>query len=397
MNSGKVSKRVNHVLPFYVMDLMAKAKELEAQGRDIIHMEVGEPDFPTPKPVLEAAMKFLEQGDVHYTQAQGLLALREKVAQFYQSEYGVSVPVERIFITPGASGALTVALASLLDEGDEVLIPDPGYPCNSNLIKLFSAKAKPVNVFAEDSFQFTVESINDAWSENTRGVMIASPSNPTGMMINREQLSALIQQVQEKQGFFISDEIYHGLSYAEPAISALEISDDVFVLNSFSKYFGMTGWRLGWLIVPEYAISAANRLMQNMYIAAPTHSQYAALAAFDEGSQVILRERCDQFKQRREVLYEGLEALGFKMNEKPQGAFYIYVDCSSLCDDSFSFALELLEHSGVAITPGLDFGTNHPERYLRFAYTTSVERIELGLQRLKEFLLMKGLLVKNNA
>ena len=394
MNFGKVSKRVDQVLPFYVMDLMAKAKQLEAQGRDIVHMEVGEPDFSTPKPILEAATKFLEQGDVHYTQAQGLLALREKIAQFYQSEYRVSVPVERIFITPGASGALTVALASLLDEGDEVLIPDPGYPCNSNLIKLFSAEAKSVNVFAEDNFQFTVDSINDAWGDNTRGVMIASPSNPTGMMINRDQLSALIQQVQEKQGFFISDEIYHGLSYAEPAVSALEFSDDVFVLNSFSKYFGMTGWRLGWLIVPEYAISAANRLMQNMYIAAATHSQYAALAAFDEDTQDILRERCDQFEQRRDVLYDGLEALGFKMNEKPQGAFYIYVDCRSFCDDSFSFALELLEHSGVAITPGLDFGANHPERYLRFAYTTSVERIELGLQRLKEFLLMKGLLVK---
>jgi len=390
MNAGKVSKRVTQVAPFYVMDLMAKAKQLEEQGLDIVHMEVGEPDFSTPAPILEAATQFIKQGDVHYTQAQGLLALREKIAQFYQSEHQVSVPVDRIFITPGASGALTVALATLLDAGDEVLIPDPGYPCNNNLIKLFSAKSKPVNVFAKDNFQFTNESINKAWSDDTRGVMIASPSNPTGMMISREQLSQLIEQVHQKQGFLISDEIYHGLSYAEPALSALEFSDDVFVLNSFSKYFGMTGWRLGWLIVPEYAVSAANRLMQNMYIAAATPSQYAALAAFNDDTQLILRQRCDEFEQRRDVLYDGLEALGFKMPEKPQGAFYLYVDCSDFCDDSFSFALELLEHSGVAITPGLDFGSNHPERYLRFAYTTSVEQIKLGLQRLKGFLEMKG-------
>ncbi len=390
MNAGKVSKRVTQVAPFYVMDLMAKAKQLEEQGLDIVHMEVGEPDFSTPAPILEAATQFIKQGDVHYTQAQGLLALREKIAQFYQSEHQVSVPVDRIFITPGASGALTVALATLLDTGDEVLIPDPGYPCNNNLIKLFSAKSKPVNVFAKDNFQFTNESINKAWSDDTRGVMIASPSNPTGMMISREQLSQLIEQVHQKQGFLISDEIYHGLSYAEPALSALEFSDDVFVLNSFSKYFGMTGWRLGWLIVPEYAVSAANRLMQNMYIAAATPSQYAALAAFNDNTQLILRQRCDEFEQRRDVLYDGLEALGFKMPEKPQGAFYLYVDCSDFCDDSFSFALELLEHSGLAITPGLDFGSNHPERYLRFAYTTSVEQIKLGLQRLKGFLEMKG-------
>ncbi|MEW5011531.1 MAG: aminotransferase class I/II-fold pyridoxal phosphate-dependent enzyme [Cycloclasticus sp.] len=389
MNDGKVSRRVAKVLPFYVMDLMAKAKALEAQGRDVVHMEVGEPDFSTPKPILQAATEFLAQGDVHYTQAQGLLALREKIAQFYFTTYRVSVPVERIFITPGASGALTVALATLLDEGDEVLIPAPGYPCNNNLISLLSAEAKTVDVFAEDNFQFTADSIAKAWGDATRGVMIASPSNPTGMMIAREQLSVLIKQVQQREGFFISDEIYHGLSYAEPAVSALEFSDDVFVLNSFSKYFGMTGWRLGWLIVPEYAIAAANRLMQNMYISAATHSQYAALAAFDEVTLDILQQRRDEFKRRRDVLYDGLAALGFKMNARPQGAFYIYVDCSEFCEDSYSFALELLEHSALAITPGLDFGANQPESYLRFAYTTSIERIELGLQRLKEFLAIK--------
>jgi len=386
MNSGKISKRAANVSPFYVMDLMSKAKVLEEQGRDVIHMEVGEPDFSTPKPVLLAAQEFLALGNVHYTQAQGLLALREKIAKFYQQQYQVVVPVEQIFITPGASGALTVALACLLDEGDEVLIPDPGYPCNSNLIALLSAKAKPVSVFAEDNFQFTEQSIANAWGDSTRGMMMASPSNPTGMMISRQQLSALIKQVQRKQGFFISDEIYHGLSYEQAAISALEVSDDVFVINSFSKFFGMTGWRLGWLIVPEYAVSAANRLMQNMYISAPTHSQYAALAAFNDDAQDILKQRCDEFKQRRDVLYDGLEALGFKMHDKPHGAFYIYADCSALCDDSYRFALALLEQKGVAITPGLDFGINSPEKHLRFAYTTSLERIELGLQRLKEFL-----------
>lgn len=254
MNIGKVSKRVERVSPFYVMDIMGKAKALEEGGRHIVHMEVGEPDFPTPLPIIEAAKRFLDTGNVHYTKAQGLPALREKIADYYDQEYNVSVSSERIFITPGASGALTVALATLLDEGDEVLTCDPGYPCNSNLVSLLSAKATAVKVDENNGFQLTASVINQSWGVSTRGVMIASPSNPTGTMIPREQLGEVVNAVKKHDGFLISDEIYHGLVYQQRAVSALEFSDDVFVINSFSKFFGMTGWRIGWLIVPEYAI-----------------------------------------------------------------------------------------------------------------------------------------------
>ena len=389
MKGGKVSERAENVFPFYVMDIMARAQALEEEGRDIVHMEVGEPDFATPPPILQAGKQFLELGDVHYTKAQGLPALRAKIAEYYRCEYQVKVSPERIFITPGASGALTVALAALVDEGDEVLTCDPGYPCNNNIVNLFGGKARPLEVKPGDNFQMTGEVISQAWTNKTRGVMFASPSNPTGTMVSSAQLRDIIKAVNEHQGFLISDEIYHGLVYDRRAISALEMSEDVFVLNSYSKFFGMTGWRLGWLIVPEYAVSAANRLMQNLYISAPTTSQYAALSAFDAETLKILYQRRDEFKSRRDVLYTGLKALGFGLFEKPQGAFYIYADCRAFTDDSYVFALELLEHAGVATTPGKDFGTSHPERYLRFAYTTSIACIREGLERIKNFLAAK--------
>jgi aspartate/methionine/tyrosine aminotransferase len=382
----KMSERIEQVSSFHVMEVMARAKSLESLGREIVHMEVGEPDFPTPQPIIDAGIKFLEAGDVRYTKAQGLPALREKIAEYYQSQYDVSITADRVFITPGASGALTVALASLLDVGDEVLVADPGYPCNSNLVTLFGGTTKFVEAPADSNFQLNAASIKESWGETTRGAMIASPSNPTGTMLAANELKFLVKAVQEKNGFLISDEIYHGLVYEDRAVSALEFSDDVFILNSFSKYFGMTGWRLGWLIVPEYATSAANRLMQNLYISAPTHSQHAALAAFDGLTQTIIEERRIEFKRRRDVLYDGLKALGFGLQQKPQGAFYIYADCSAFTRDSQQFALDLLEQAGVAITPGIDFGCNRPERYVRFAYTTSLESINKGLKRLKSFL-----------
>ena len=389
MLMSKVSNKVLKVSSFHVMEVMARAKALESEGRDIVHMEVGEPDFSTPQPIIDAGIRFLKKGDVHYTKAQGLPALREKIAEFYQQQYGTCVSPERIFITPGASGALTVALALLLDVGDEVLMPDPGYPCNNNLTMLFGGIPKAVNVDAKDDFQLTKEAVLKHWGEATKGLMVASPSNPTGTLITAKGMLELVELLKEKQGFLISDEIYHGLVYQGRATTALEFSDDVYVLNSFSKFFGMTGWRLGWLIVPEHAISAANRLMQNLYIAAPTHSQYAALAAFDEATQDVLLQRRDEFKRRRDVLYDGLAALGFTMHKKPEGAFYIYVDCSAFTDDSYAFAIDLLEKEGVAVTPGIDFGDNASERYLRFSYTTSVQQIEIGLQRIKAFLASK--------
>jgi aspartate/methionine/tyrosine aminotransferase len=386
MISTKISTQAEQIKAFHVMSVMSRAKALEASGREIVHMEVGEPDFATPQPVIEAGKAFIETGNVHYTEAKGLLLLREKLADFYKKKYAVTVSPERFFITPGASGALSVALASLLNTGDEVLIADPGYPCNANLISLYGGYAKSVDVFAADDYQLNADIVTRAWNENTKGVMFASPSNPTGTLIGSESMSELINAVAYKQGFLISDEIYHGLVYGERAVSALEFSDDVFVLNSFSKFFGMTGWRLGWLIVPEAVVETANKLMQNLFIAAPTHSQYAALAAFEESTQLILEQRCDEFEKRRDVLYKGLQSLGFKMLSKPSGAFYLYADCSEMTDDSYTFALDLLETSGVAVTPGIDFGKNQPERYIRFAYTTSLEQIHKGLSRIKGYL-----------
>lgn len=378
----KGSARVDRVSPFYVMDIMSRAKTLESKGRHIVHMEVGEPDFSTPQPIVDAGVDFLKKGDVHYTEAQGLLALREKIAEFYTQQYNVKVSPERIFITPGASGALTVALATLIDAGDDVLMAAPGYPCNSNLIGLLGGVSCFIEASEDDNFQLNAASIASAWGDCTRGVMLASPSNPVGSMVDGETLKEIIQTIDERNGFLISDEIYHGLVYEERAVSALEFSDDVFVINSFSKFFGMTGWRLGWVIVPEHAMGAANRLMQNLFIAAPTHSQFAALAAFSDETKDILLQRCDEFKQRRDVLYDGLIKLGFKVPVNPEGAFYIYADCSAFTNDSYAFALDLLEQVGVAVTPGLDFGMTHAERYLRFAYTTSIEEIKQGLERL---------------
>ena len=386
MNVRNSSARVDMVSPFYVMDIMSRAKMLESKGRHIVHMEVGEPDFSTPQPIVDAGVEFLTKGDVHYTEAKGLLALREKVAEYYSQQYGVKVSPERIFITPGASGALTVALAALIGAGDDVLMAAPGYPCNSNLVSLLGGATTLIEATPEDNFQLSAESIISAWGVSTRGVMIASPSNPTGSMVDGETLQKIIQTVEAKNGFVISDEIYHGLVYGERAVSALEYSDHVFVINSFSKFFGMTGWRLGWVIVPEHAMDGVNRLIQNLFIAAPTHSQFAALAAFSDATRDVLLQRCDEFKRRRDVLYDGLLELGFKVPAKPQGAFYIYADCSNFTNDSYAFALDLLERAGVAVTPGLDFGMSNAEQYLRFAYTTSIDEIELGLERLKTYI-----------
>ena len=382
----KVSSKMETITSFHVMEVMSRAKALESQGRNIIHMEVGEPDFTTPQPIIDQGVRFLQTGEVHYTEAQGLLILRKKIAAYYLKQYQVVVPPERIFITPGASGALTIALAAVLEHGDEVLMADPGYPCNSNLTALFGGCPKAINVSVEDDFQLTAERVLEHWGTRTKGVMLASPSNPTGNIIPAKNLARLVKVIEQKSGFLISDEIYHGLVYDQPAVSALSFFDQAFVINSFSKFFGMTGWRLGWLIVPEYAINAANRLLQNLYISAPSHSQYAALAAFDEATQQVLLQRRDEFKHRRDVLYAGLIELGFVIPHKPHGAFYIYADCSNFTENSYAFALELLEKQGVAVTPGVDFGSNEPERYLRFAYTTSIDRIEEGLQRIKAFL-----------
>ncbi len=381
-----ISQRMNDFSPFYVMELLQRAKELERQGKNIIHMEIGESDMPTPAKVVQAGLDFIRTGDVKYTPAAGLPELRGKIANYYQQTYGVDLSPERIFITPGASGAFLLALGVVLNVGDEIIMADPCYPCNANFVKFFSGKAKLVNVDSRTAYQLSASKIKQNWTKKSKGVVIASPSNPTGTVIADNELDQVIKQVDELKGQFFSDEIYHGLIYNKKARSALEFSDNVFVINSFSKYFAMTGWRIGWLIVPEPFIDAVERLAQNIFISTATHSQYAALAAFTEDNLNELELRKRAFEKRRDFLYHQLLKLGFKIAVKPEGAFYIYANCAAFSNDSFQFAKDLLEQEGVAVTPGKDFGLNDEKNHIRFAYTASTDKISTAIERIDRFL-----------
>jgi aspartate/methionine/tyrosine aminotransferase len=384
--SVRPARRTQEISPFYVMELLRRAKQLELLGKDIIHMEIGEPDFATPQAIIEAGIEHLKTGEVKYTPAAGLPELREKISEFYRQRYSVTVDKKRIFVTPGASGAFLLALGVSLNPEEDLLMADPCYPCNSNFIKLFDGKARTIAVDASSRYQLTAAHIKRHWAKTTKGVLIASPSNPTGTLIAADQLKEAVHAVHELGGCFYSDEIYHGLVYGENATTALAFSDDAFVINSFSKYFGMTGWRVGWLVVPEAFVDATEKLAQNIFIATATHSQYAALAALDELTLTELEHRRAEFKKRRDFLYDALLRLGFKIPIKPDGAFYIYADCSKFTDDSYQFALDLLEAEGVAITPGKDFGLNEANHYVRFAYTTSIDRMAVAMQRLERFI-----------
>ena len=382
----RVANRMADIAPFYVMALLQRAKQLEQQGKDIIHLGVGEPDFPTPAPIIKAGLDFIATGEVKYTSAAGLPQLREKIVQFYQDTYKVNVPKERIFITPGASGAFLLALGASLNPDDEVIMADPCYPCNSNFVSLLNAKTRFVPVNAASDYQLAARDIKNHWQEKTKGVLIASPSNPTGTLIKAEVLKQAINQSLALGGCFFSDEIYHGLVYGKQAATALQFSDDVFVINSFSKYFGMTGWRIGWLVVPEAFIEPVEKLAQNLFIATSTHSQYAALAAFEPETLVELERRRCEFEKRRDYLYQALQVLGFGLEAKPEGAFYIYANCAKFTNDSFQFSRDLLETVGVAVTPGKDFGNNDENHYIRFAYTTSIDRMTQAITRIQDFI-----------
>ncbi len=368
------------------MDLLARAQQLEQSGASIVHMEVGEPDFPTPKKMIDAAKKTLTEGQVKYTAAAGMLPLREKIAEHYLQQYQLEISPQRIFITPGASGAFLIAMALLVDRDDEVLLPDPCYPCNRNFIHLFAGTPKLIAVDGTTDYQLTADLLQQHWNEKACGTIIASPSNPTGTIISARQLQSVIDWVTNKNGWVLSDEIYHGLVYGADVSSALEFSDDALVINSFSKYFGMTGWRLGWLVVPEALVEAAEKLAQNLFISAPTIAQVAAIHAFDADNLQLLENRRQQFHARRDFLYDALLSLGFTIQSKPQGAFYIYASCEQFSDDSDKFASDLLEKAGVAVTPGRDFGEHQAHTHIRFAYTTSLENLQLGVERIARFI-----------
>ncbi|MGY6274940.1 pyridoxal phosphate-dependent aminotransferase [Methylomonas sp. MgM2] len=382
----KIADRMQGISAFYVMELLQRAKELEKEGRDIVHMEIGEPDFPTPQGIIDAGKALLQSGEVKYTAAAGLPELRDSIANYYREEYRVELDPRRVFVTPGASGAFLLAFGISLNPGEQVLMADPCYPCNDNFVRLFDGQTQFVDVDAGTGYQLTAELLSEHWRHASKGVLIASPSNPTGTMLGADDLKSAIDRVHDLDGCFYSDEIYHGLVYDRRAASALEFSDDTFVINSFSKYFGMTGWRIGWLIVPENFIPAAEKLAQNIFISTPTHSQYAALASFSPENRAELERRRLEFKRRRDFLYENLLKLGFKIACKPEGAFYVYADCSAFTDNSFEFAKQLLEQQGVAVTPGRDFGRNLADRHIRFAYTASIDRMATALERLERFL-----------
>ncbi len=381
-----ISKRAQAIQPFHVMKLLARAKELEAQGKCIIHMEVGEPDFNTPQPILDAGIAAIKEGDVHYTPPMGLPALREAIAQFYQDKFQASVSPERIVVTPGASGALLLALAAIIEPGQSVLMADPGYPCNRNFVSLLEGKNRLINVNASTQFQLNKELVEQHWNNQTTAVLLASPSNPTGTTISKQSLTEIIQFAEQKQMAVIVDEIYQGLVYDSLPSTALSLADNIFIINSFSKYFSMTGWRIGWLVVPEAFISVVDNLAQNIFLAASTPAQHAALAAFKPDTILILEQRRNEFKERRDYLLEALPELGFTIPVKPDGAFYIYANCENLTDNSFEFAEQCLEQVGVAITPGIDFGNNSAEKYIRFAYTTSLDNLKEAITRLEQFI-----------
>ena len=381
------AKRIDNIQPFYVMDLLARARELQAQGREVIHLEVGEPDFTTPQPVIDAGQRALAEGKTHYTPALGLPELREALSRWYATRFDIDVPAGRIVITPGSSTGLQMLMSALVDPDDRVLLPDPGYPCNRNFVYLCDGEPVSLAVSAEHEWIPTPRQVADSWDSATSVMMVASPANPTGAVLSQPQLEALVQQIKTLDGYLIVDEIYQGLSYEAAPATALEFdAEHLFVVNSFSKYFGMTGWRLGWLVVPESFVPIMDKLAQNLYLSAPTISQYAALEALKPESVSILEQRRDAFRQRRDYLYPQLQQLGFKLSHPPQGAFYLYADCSELCDDSFSFCHRLLEEQGVAVTPGRDFGNNRPQQHLRFAYTTTIEKMQTAVERIAGFL-----------
>lgn len=376
------SARSRAIEPFHVMALLARANELQAAGHDVIHLEIGEPDFTTAQPIITAGQAALAAGKTRYTAARGLPELREAIAGFYAQRYAVDIDPHRILITPGGSGALLLASSLLVDPGKHWLLADPGYPCNRHFLRLVEGEAQLVPVGPQERYQLNPELIARHWNENSVGALVASPANPTGTMLSLNELAALSTAIKARNGHLVVDEIYHGLTYGCDATSVLEVDNDAFVLNSFSKYFGMTGWRLGWLVAPPEAIGDLEKLAQNLYISAPSMAQHAALACFEPATLEILEQRRGEFGRRRDFLLPALRGLGFDIAVEPEGAFYLYADISAFGGDAFAFCQHFLETEHVAFTPGLDFGRFQAAHHVRFAYTQSLPRLQQAVERI---------------
>jgi len=386
----QVAGRVDAIEPFRVMEMVKAAAAMTRAGRDVISMSVGEPDFTAPDVVASAAMAAIQAGSTQYTESLGLPALREAISGWYAGHWGQDVDPRRIVITAGASAGLLLACAALVDAGDEVLMPDPCYPCNRHFVTSFGGKPVLVPSGPESRYQLTAEHLDQHWNERTRGVIVASPSNPTGTAMTAAQSAALLAGVRARGGFAIVDEIYQGLSYGERPTSALAFGDDIITVNSFSKYFSMTGWRLGWLVVPEALVPTVEKLAQNLFICAPTIAQHAALACFTPEAIAIFESRRLEFQRRRDFLVPALRELGFQVPVLPDGAFYVYADISGLAHpdagDSTAFGMAVLKQAEVAIVPGDDFGFAAPKRHVRFSYAAKYERIEQAVERLAKLL-----------
>lgn len=383
---SRLAQRTETVLPFYAVEMFKQAAALSAEGRDIISLGIGEPDFTAPPQVVETLNRAAQAGLSGYTSPAGLPVLREAIAHYYETHFGAAVDPARILVTAGASGALLLATMALVDPGDEVLLPDPSYPANQNFIVAAGGVPRLIPAQAGQRFHLSAEDIRRHWGPRTRGVLIASPSNPTGTSMQRDALRELIAEVRARDGFIIMDEIYLGLYYEDTPRSALTLDDDIVIINSFSKYFHMTGWRLGWLIAPPAMMPALDKLASNLCICAPALAQHAAITCFEPEVLAIYEKRRLSFMQRRDYLLPQLERLGLHVPVKPDGAFYIYLDISRYSHDSDEFAQQLLHGPGIATVPGRDFGPAHARRSLRLSYATRLDRLEEAIARLEAWL-----------
>ncbi len=383
---SRTASRMDGIAPFHVVVLINRAKELEAQGHSIANLVVGEPDAPTPPLIAAAGIRAIEAGRISYTSSLGITELRENIAAWYRARYGLDVPRSRVIVTAGSSGALLLTMGVLLSPGDQVLMADPGYPCNRHFVRTMEGEAVNIPVGANTAYQLTAALVEKHWTEKTAAVLIASPSNPTGTLIDHDELRRIHAVVHARGGALIVDEIYHGLTYGQRDRSALEIAADMFIINSFSKYFGMTGWRLGWMIAPEHYVGAIDRLAQNLFISPSDLAQKAALAAFHPDTVALLEQRRDTYRAQRDYLLPELRRLGFDVPVTPQGAFYIYANCERLTADSYQFCWDLLEQAGVAIAPGIDFGDHLARQHVRFSYPKSIEILKLGVERIGKYL-----------
>jgi aspartate/methionine/tyrosine aminotransferase len=382
----RTARRAAEIEPFEVMDVLSRAQALESAGRRVVHMEIGEPDFAAPAPVVEAGIRALRDGRTAYTAALGLARLREAIARHYGVKFSVEVDPGRIAITSGASGGLLTVSALYVDAGDEILVPDPGYPGYRHFVRAFEGVARILPVSAREDFQPTLEMVRRAWGARTKGLLLGSPSNPTGTLISKSELKAIAEFIAERGGVLIVDEIYQGLVYGEEPqfapSTAFGLPGEVVLINSFSKYFCMTGWRLGWVVLPGSALRGFEKLAQHLFISAPAAAQHAAISAFEPESLAILEERRAEFARRRDFLVPALKKAGLAIPAEPHGAFYVYADCGR---DARLFARNLLEKEAVAATPGVDFGANGTERFVRFAYTRSLEDLEEAARRIGRF------------